>query len=56
MPATMAELPIRVRVGDMPEEEIGTITLEPGDNVYEVVAEALQRAAHVVRERASIGR
>lgn len=47
-----ATLPIRLRIGDMPEDEIGTITLEPdGASVYEATAQALERAAVILRER-----
>lgn len=42
------DVPIRLRFGDLPEHEIGTLTIRPGETVHEAVAAALRAAADVI--------
>jgi hypothetical protein len=47
----MAPLTITLQIGDSEPQPIGTVDPSDGQSVYEAVADALQAAAAIVRER-----
>lgn len=47
----MPGLTITLRVGDGPEQDIGTVDPDDSTSVWAAVADALQAAAAIVRER-----
>lgn len=49
--AALAELPLRVRIGEGEEHELGTLALDTSESVYEAMADALQSAAAIIREQ-----
>jgi hypothetical protein len=50
-PHLMPGLTITLRVGDGPEQDIGTVDPDDSTSVWAAVADALQAAAAIVRER-----